>query len=197
LRRPLADEKATLAVAFCFFLNHLLSREDWARQKLAPFAGESLELRAPPLPALRLIILPGGRVEAGGDGASLALTVKPDFLASLARGREYAMRSVEAAGNTTLASEVMLLVRHLRWDAEEDLSRLLGDVAAHRIAQALRDLARWQADAARRLAEALADYAAEEARLLVRRAELGALAGAAAGLRDALERLDKRIGRLE
>ena len=197
MRQPLPDEKATLAVAFCFFLNHLLEAQAWARQRLAPFAGESVELRLPLLPALRFTILPEGRVEAGGGEAPLVVTVKREALASLARGEEHLMRALEISGNAKLASEAMLLARHLRWDAEEDVSRLLGDVAAHRIAGAARGFLAWQADAARRLAEALADYATKEKRLLVRRAELDAFAGASAKLRDALGRLAKRIGRLD
>ena len=33
------DLKATPAVAFCFFANHVLDAEAWARERLAPFAG--------------------------------------------------------------------------------------------------------------------------------------------------------------
>jgi ubiquinone biosynthesis protein UbiJ len=51
-------------------------------------------------------------------------------------------------------------------------------------------------DAARRVTESLVEYAAEEKRLLVRRGELNELASAQARLRDALERLEKRIDRL-
>ena len=46
-------EKATPAVAFCFVLNRLLAAEPWARERLAPFAGEGIEVRAPLLPSLR------------------------------------------------------------------------------------------------------------------------------------------------
>jgi ubiquinone biosynthesis protein UbiJ len=112
------------------------------------------------------------------------------------RGEEHLLRSVDVSGNARLASEVMLLVRHLRWDLEEDLSRLVGDAAAHRLAQAGRDFVAWQADAAQRLAQSFADYATEEKRVLVRRRELSALGADVASLRDALERLAKRIHRL-
>lgn len=184
-------------MAFCFLLNHLLEAEAWARERLAPFAGEAVELRAPSLPALRFSILPGGTVAAGGTEPALALTLGPELLLALARGEEHAMRSVEVAGNAKLATEVLLLVRHLRWDAEEDLSRLVGDVTAHRLAQAARGFAAWHLDAAQRLGAALADYATEEKRLLVRRPELEALSESLAGLRDAIERLVKRIERLD
>jgi len=183
-------------VAFCFLLNHLLGREEWARRKLEPFAGESVELRAAPLPALRFTILPGGRVEASGDTVSLTVNLKSGALAALARGEEYLLREVEVSGNARFAAEVMALVRHLRWDPEEELSAVVGDVAAHRVAQAARSFAAWQMDAARRVAEALADYFAQEKRVLVRRRDLRALSGDVAGLRDAVERLAKRIERL-
>ncbi|MDF3010414.1 MAG: tim44-like domain protein [Burkholderiales bacterium] len=152
LKAPLPDEKATPAVAFCFALNHLLRSEPWARERLVPFAGEAVELAAPPLPALRFTIQPQGLVDAGGPLPSLVLHLKPGSLVGLVRGEEHALRAIDVSGNARLASEVMLLARHLRWDFEEDLSRLLGDVAAHRVAGALRDFASWHADAARRLA---------------------------------------------
>ena len=189
-------EKATPAVAFCFFLNRLLAKEGWARDRLAPFAGEAVELRAPFMPAVKITILADGRVEAGGAAAALTVTVKPEVLRALGRGEDHLMKAVDVAGNARLAAEVMLLARHLRWDAEEDLSHLVGDVAAHRIAQGVRALVAWQMDAARRFAEALADYAIEEKRILIRRAELEAQAVHLAALRDALERLGKRIDRL-
>ncbi|MGH8689457.1 MAG: ubiquinone biosynthesis accessory factor UbiJ [Burkholderiales bacterium] len=177
-------------------MNQLLARENWARLRLAPFAGETLELRAPPLPALRFSILPEGSVEAGDAEPGLTMTLKPELLAALARGEEHALRAVEVEGNAKLAAEVLLIARHLRWDAEEDLSRLIGDPAAHRIAEAARAFAAWHLDAAQRLAAALADYATEEKQLLARRAELERLAESVAGLRDAIARLDKRVERL-
>jgi ubiquinone biosynthesis accessory factor UbiJ len=193
-------EKATPAVAFCFLLNRLLASEAWARARLAPFAGETVELRAPPLPTLRLRILEGGSVQAGdrdeNDSPHLLMTLRPDLLVAFVRGEEHAMRSVDVEGDAKLAAEVLVLARHLRWDAEEDLSRLVGDVAAHRLAEAGRAFAAWHLDAAQRLAAAFADYVTEEKQLLARRAHLDALGASVARLRDAIARLDKRIERL-
>jgi ubiquinone biosynthesis protein UbiJ len=189
-------KKATPGWPFSFALNHLLAAEPWARERLAPFAGETIELRGPPFPALRFVILPGGTLEAGGGDPALSVTLTPEALLSLGRGPEHFARSLEVDGNPRLASEVIALARHLRWDVEEDLSRLFGDVAAHRIAEAGRSLARWHVDAARRLVESLADYAVDEKRMLMARDEVDEFAGAVARLRDAVERLEKRIERL-
>jgi len=197
LRRRLLPEKATPEVAFSFLLNRLLASEAWARQRLAPFAGETVELRAAPLPTLRLRILEGGTVDAGGAEAGLTMTLKPELLVALARGEEHALRSVDVQGNAALAGEILILARHLRWDAEEALSQVLGDVVAHRLAGAARAFAAWHLDAAQRVTGALVDYATEERKVLVRRAEFEALAEPLAQLRDAIARLDKRLERLE
>ena len=197
-------EKATLGWPFSLALNRMLEAMPGAHERLAAFAGATLELRAPPLPALSFAILPGGKLEAlasRGDAApTLVVTLKPDFLAALPRGEDHLLRAVEASGDPALAAEVMALARQLRAEApeiaEENLSRVVGDVAARRLAQGAGDFLAWQADAARRLAGSFADYFTEEKRMVVGRAEHAAFAAAVSGLRDALERLEKRTGRL-
>ncbi|HEX6154407.1 MAG TPA: SCP2 sterol-binding domain-containing protein [Burkholderiales bacterium] len=183
-------------MAFSFVLNRLLAAEPWARERLAPFAGETLELRAPPLPALRLAVAEGGTIEAGNAEPSLTMTLKPDLLVALARGEEHALRAVDVQGNGRLAAEVLVLARHLRWDVEEDLSRVFGDVVAHRLAGAARAFAAWHLDTAQRLGGALVDYVTDEKPLLVRRAELETFSEPLTRLRDALARLEKRLERL-
>jgi ubiquinone biosynthesis protein UbiJ len=182
---------------FAAALNHLLEAEPWARERLAPFAAETLELRAPPLPALRFSVTADGRLAPGIDSAaSLVITIGPGALAAAVRGEEHLLRSIEVAGNAGLAGEMLFLFRHLRWDAEEDAAKFVGDAAAHRLAGMAREVAAWHADAARRIAEGLFEYATEERQLLVTRGELEGIAAAHARLRDGLERLEKRIDRL-
>ena len=180
-------------------LGHLLESEPWARERLAPFAGEAIELRAPLLPPLCLAIGPEGRISAApaGQGPALIVAIQPEALPAAVRGEEHLLQAIHVTGNARLASEVMFLARHLRWDVEEDLSRLVGDVAAHRMVGTAKTLVAWHADAARRLAEGALEYATEEAQILVRRGELADVTEAQARLRDGLERLEKRIERLE
>lgn len=179
-------------------LNHLLEREAWAREKLEPFAGEIVELRVAPLPVLRIAIVEGGRTLAADAGSepSLVITTKPGVFAALSKGEDHLMRSVEITGNARLAAEILALLRYLRWDVEEDLSRVFGDVLAHRMVGTVRDLATWQADAGRRLAENVMEYAIEERRAIVARTEFDAFATGVANLRDDLARLEQRAERV-
>ena len=178
-------------------LNHLLGREAWAREKLAPFAGELVELRFAPLPPVRLAIVEGGQAapaEAGRE-ATLVIAAKPEIFAALAKGEEHLMGAVDISGNARLATEILALLRYLRWDVEEDLSRVFGDVIAHRMVRTARDFASWQADALKRLAENIVEYAVEERRMVVSRTEFEGFAAGVAKLRDDLARLEQRIER--
>jgi ubiquinone biosynthesis protein UbiJ len=55
---------------------------------------------------------------------------------------------MEIRGDAELAAEVGWLAENLRWDIEDDLARIVGELPAHQLAKA----ARWMVDAARRLA---------------------------------------------
>jgi ubiquinone biosynthesis protein UbiJ len=188
----------TFAYPLAAALNSLLQSEPWARERLVPFSGEVLEIRAAPLPPLRLSIASDGGLGPDRPAAepSLIVTLRPETLAAAVRGEDHLLRSIDVAGNAKLAAEVMFLARHLRPDVEEAAAQLVGDVAAHRLVGMARNAAAWHADAARRIAASLMEYAVEEKQLLVKRAELEEIAAAHARLRDGLERIEKRIQRL-
>jgi ubiquinone biosynthesis protein UbiJ len=175
LSDKLFPSKATPAVAFCFFANQLLGRETWARERLAPFTGQGFEVRLPLAAPLRLAIGAEGRIEEA--------TVEPAAIVALDG----------VTGDSALADELRYLRKHLRPDVEEELSRLVGDVAAERLVGTARSFLRWQMDVLQRIAEAAADYAANERRALVRRAELGDLAARIEELSRAIERLEGRL----
>jgi len=174
-----SPSKATPAVAFCFLLNQLFGREGWARERLARFAGEAAELRLAFLPALRVQVGAEGRIEPGGPEPAAVITLSG------------------IAGSGAFAEELRYLARHLRLDAEEELSRVVGDVAAQRIGDGVRAMVRWQRDAAVRAGEALADYVVDARRMLVRRAELAQLAADIARLGNAVADLEQRIAHLD
>ena len=70
------------------------------------------------------------------EGFDLRLTVTDenplDVATALLRGDK---PSVRIEGDVQLAAEVNWLIDHVRWDAEEDLARLIGDAPAHTLAQ--------------------------------------------------------------
>jgi ubiquinone biosynthesis protein UbiJ len=178
-----------------FALNHLLGAEAWARDKLKPYAGECVEFRSPPLPALRLDILDSGLVGGAAQDAvpSLVVTIGPSALPASLRGEDALMREIGIEGNADLAGTVQYLFRHLRWDLAEDLSKVFGDVFAQRMVSEGRRFAAWNREAGEKLAQNFAEYWIEEQPLLARPADVRQFLTDADQLRDDLARLQKRI----
>ena len=176
-------------------LNHLLQAEAWARDKLKPYAGQCVEFRAPPLPALRLDIIDTGLLgDAAQDAApNLVVTIRAGAVPALMRGEDALLREIGIEGNADLAGTVQYLFRHLRWDVEEDLSKVFGDALAHRMVAEGRRVAAWNGEAAWKLAQNLAEYWIEEQPLLARPAAVRQFVSDMDQLRNDLARLEKRI----
>jgi len=180
-------------------LNHLLAQQGWAAERLRIFAGQSAEVRNPPFPDLRVTILENGFLDRAktDSAASLVVKLKPAALPLLLARNEAALREVEIEGSAEFANAIQHLFRHLTWDVEEDLSKFLGDVVAHRLVSQAKTLAAWQREAATRLAENLAEYWTEERPLLARAPDVEKFNRDVDALRDDAERIEKRIERLE
>jgi len=117
------------------FLNHVLMSEPEAMRRLARQKGQRIELVWQDM-CLQLQATPAGLFERGQFSAfDLRLTVTEtsplDVLSALARGDKPRVR---IEGDVQLAAEVNWLIDNVRWDAEEDLARLIGDAPAHTLA---------------------------------------------------------------
>lgn len=197
MAQPWSNSRVT-GQAAAAFLNHLLQAQDWARERLKPFAGKRVELRADPLPRLLLAIRDSGLLESSADsGADLTVTLTPGSLPRLFARDEKALAEVQFAGPEDLADAVRDLYRQLEWDLEEDLSRVFGDVVAHRMASAGREFLAWQKDAGVRLGQNIAEYWTEEIPVLARPADIADFSRDVDALRDECAQLEQRIARLE
>ena len=176
-------------------LNHLLEAEAWARDKLKPYAGQCVEFRSPPLPALRLDILDTGLLGSAAEDAAtnLVVTIGAGALPALLRGEDALLREIGIEGNADLAGTVQYLFRHLRWDVAEDLSKVFGDALAERMVSEGRRFAAWNRETTEKLAQNFAEYWTEEQPLLARPAEVRRFLADADQLRDDLARLEKRV----
>lgn len=121
-------------------LNHVLMQEKEAQNRLLRKKGSVVHVRWGVF-ALDLLITPAGLV----DRAPAA--TRPDLLLAVAaESPGVVLQSVLAGkappvkieGDVQLAAELGWLADNLRWDVEEDLSRLIGDVPAHTLASAAR-----------------------------------------------------------
>ena len=131
-------------------LNHVLMQEPQAQARLLRQKGRIVEARWRHF-TMRLAATPAGLLELAGDSAipDLTLTLTEESAWQLAQAAARGDKPpVRIAGDVQFAAEINWLVDHVRWDLEEDLSRVIGDAPAHAIGEG-----------ARRMVEALRKFA--------------------------------------
>ena len=133
------------------------------------------------------------------DDADAAIEGTPSGLWSLARsGSLDAFQSgrVSVTGDTELAGDVQKFVRYARPDFEEELSRIVGDVAAYQVGSFVRQARAWGQQAAQTINANVGEYLQEESRAAPTPFETEEFMTAVEDLRDAAERLAARLERI-
>jgi len=194
---PLDPESRILDPVAAAAVNHLLRGAGWAREELKRHAGKTARFEVAPLDSA-LTVLESGEVAPAAAGTVPAVTLKltPGLLLRLAARDEAAWKEIEVAGDTDFATAINHLARNLRWDVEEDLSRIFGDIAAHRMVETGRGFRRWGEQAAENLGRSAAEYWTEEQPLIASLHEVQEFNRAVDELRDDVARFEKRLEQL-
>jgi ubiquinone biosynthesis protein UbiJ len=134
-----------------------------------------------------------GEVDATLSGSPLSL------LSLVGPGAEDRLRgsSIRIAGDAEVAQRFRELLQQAQPDFEEELSRVVGDVAAHQMANIARGFFGWGRKAAESFSTNVAEYLQEEGRDVPARVEVEEFLEAVDQLREAADRLDARLSRLE
>lgn len=151
-------------------LNHVLAGNDWALERLRPYAGRLVRFDIAPLQlTLRLDEAGFFAVSPASDTFDVVITLPANTPLLLLQGIEAVMAAAHVEGNAEFATTLSFVLRSLRWDAEEDLSRLIGDIPARRVVQAGEALFAGQKQAAANLKANVAEFLAHENSLLLTR----------------------------
>jgi ubiquinone biosynthesis protein UbiJ len=124
-------------------LNHVLMQEPQAMQRLVRQSGRVILAQWRSF-TFKLLVTPAGLFDLAAEEAT------PDLTLVLTEESPYALARhvmqgdkppVRIEGDVQLAAEVNWLADNLRWDVEEDLSRIVGDAPSHMLMEAGRTIA--------------------------------------------------------
>jgi len=188
---PVAMKAAVAAV------NHLLDQAAWARARLQPFSGLCAKISFPPFSMVFDVTPEGLLIASTSDVEPAVLIDLPASTPFLAlQGHAAIMRAARISGSAEFAQTLGYVLQHLRWDVEEDLSHVLGDVISHRLVAGAHLFLASQKKFAMALAENVSEYLTEEQPALVRRIPIADFSADVHKLRDDIARLEKRLQRL-
>ena len=178
-------------------INRVLRRNSWAPERLTAFAGKTARFECLPV-SVALTVLEHGEVAAAAAETAPDVTIRltPGVLLRILARDDAVWREIEVSGDTDFAAEINYISRNMRWDIEEDLALVFGDIAAHRMAQAGRTLDEWRAQSFDNLARSFAEYWTEEQPLIARARDVARFNGEVDRLRDDVARVEKRLDNL-
>ena len=194
---------AALPIPVLAAANHVLGQSDWARERLAVFAGRSARVTMPPFDAF-VVVLDNGYISSPTQPGATEREQTADVTINLPasapllflQGLPTLMRSVRLSGSVDFAETLSFVIRNLKWDVEEDLSKVVGDIAAHRLVDGAKRFGSWQASAGQNLAGNFAEYFTEEQPLIAQSAAIADFSREVDRLRDDVARLEKRVARV-
>lgn len=178
-------------------LQHIIAQNSWANAMLQPFAGQAVEFN---LAAVRtnLVILEDGSLALAGDTnvADASIHIPLPLLLRLLAKDEAAKLQIRIDGDTHLATELGKVLSNLRWDYSDDLSKLVGDIPAHKIDQAGRHALSSVKNTGINLAHMLSEYWQEEQPLIAKQRHVEQFNTDVDTLRADVERFEKRLAKL-
>jgi ubiquinone biosynthesis protein UbiJ len=184
--------------------NAVLRMDPYTRSRLARLSGKSIALELRGL-GLRIGLLPQQdghlRVQVpASDAVDATLAGSPlDLLAAsddAEASRQLFAGQVQISGDSGLGQGFGRILAGLDIDWEEQLSRVLGDVAAHDLGRVARAAARYGREQRTAAASTLGEYLSEEARLTPPAAELQAFCDDVDRLHEDSDRLAARLALL-
>ena len=170
--------------------------------ELARHAGKVILLKLP-VGNLCFELTPQGSLAslAEFDAPSLELDISAEVMSALAGGsgglREQAMKSVKITGDADLAQLLGRLAGQIRWEYEEDLARLIGDAPANFAVNQGKKLISAGRSAVSDLLGNMVEYFSEERKVLLNKRDFMIRKNELNTLRDAVDRMEKRIQLLE
>jgi ubiquinone biosynthesis protein UbiJ len=109
---------------------------------------------------------------------------------------ETAKRQINIEGDTHLVAELTKVLTNMRWDYEDDLSKLVGDIPANKIGGLGRQAFNTAKETTINLAEMLSEYWQEENPLIAKKRHVVQFNSEVDTLRSDVERFEKRLAKL-
>lgn len=184
-------------------INRQIRAKTPARELCEELEGRVIALRVTDTALAAYLVAEDGTILISGEHASDPDVVMSGSLLTLARlagpAGEDLLRDgeVDISGDALVAQSFRKLLRYGQPDLEEELSGVIGDVAAHSVGEFVRDVGDWARSARDTMRQNVSEYLEEESRVVPGSHEVDEFRDNVERLRDDAERLEARIGKLE
>jgi ubiquinone biosynthesis accessory factor UbiJ len=179
------------------FLQHITSQNEWSREYLQPFAGKVVQFNFV-LAKANLLILEDGSLALGGETCApeAIIHAPPSLSLRIMAGDESAKMLIKVDGDAHLATEISKVLQNMRWDIEEDLSKVVGDIAAYKVGEVSKKTFAGVKKQSINAAEMLSEYWQEEKNILAKKRHVESFNANVDTLVSDVARFEKRLEKL-
>ena len=183
------------------FLQHICSQNQWSKPYLVPFAGNTVQFNFV-LAKANIIILEDGSLALSGDSEGetaspeASIYLPPSLALRILAGDEAAKMQIKVEGDTHLATEFSKVLQNMRWDMEEDLSEVVGDITANKIGSTTKKIFSEAKQQTIDAAEMLSEYWQEEKNILAKKRHVEQFNADVDTLKSDVARAEKRLQKL-
>ncbi len=178
-------------------LQHLISQNSWANAMLQPFAGKSVQFNISLMSSTVVILENGSLAIAGATNTPDAtVTIPISLLPRLISKDESVKMHINIEGDTHLAAELAKVFANMRWDYEDDLSKVVGDIPANKIGEFSRKTVNAVKETTTNLAEMLSEYWQEEKPMIAKKRHIETFNEQVDTLRADTARFEKKLQKL-
>ncbi len=181
-------------------INHALRREGWPCERLKIYTGRIFCIQIPFLVHCKTLINEKGEIQSVDDSyhADTTITLPPFALPGLLTQKAVAFEQMTVTGDKSFADELITIGKQINVNMiiEQELSQVMGDLAAHRIVNTSEHLIRWQTENFERISHALAEYWTEENTFLTKHTAMNQWVQDIKNLQLNIEKLEQRLNKL-
>lgn len=178
-------------------LHHITNQNNWSRKHLAPYAGKTVQLNIA-LFKSTLIILEDGSISIATDNAKAdaSIHISPSLALRLLAKDEAAKMHIKMDGDAQLAAEFGKILQSMKWDFEEDLSKIIGDIPANKTISIGKKVLENTKKQSINIVEMLAEFWQEEKPVLAKKWRVDKFNCDVDTLNSDFNRLEKRLEKL-
>ena len=176
-------------------LNHVLSQNDWMSSRLKKFHNKNILIKISEI-SMFFKVNKQGLLEhisqVKNPDASISMPIK-SFVNQIIHKEN---KGITIKGDIDLAKEVSEILKKIKWDVEEDLSKIIGDVAANRLGVMGGKFLNESKKVTISIAEAFKEYWEEEKPLIAKKTRVHQFLAEIDNISEDTERIEAKINNL-
>lgn len=178
-------------------LQHITHQNSWAKPHLVPYAGQVITFDFSLL-RMSLIVLEDGSLATAPDNAlpNASVFIPPSLAMRLLSGDAHAKTLIKVDGDVHVATEVSKVLQQMRWDIEEDISHITGDIAAYKIGEVTQSMFAQAKKQTTQLADMVSEYWQEEKPVIAKKRHVEEFNASVDTLRHDVDRFEKKLEKL-